>query len=76
MNPDEESAAASPTEERLLRHLRGLNEHPPEPDRTLPVVVIRKARWQAAVRPFAQAAGRLIEAMGESAQISAGRAGS
>jgi hypothetical protein len=75
MNPDGEPDATSPAEERLLHHLRTLREHPPEPDSALAAVVIRTARWQGAVRPFAQAAGRLIAAMGDSARIMAGRAG-
>jgi hypothetical protein len=75
MNPDGEADATSPAEERLLRHLRTLREHPPESDRALAAAIIRTARWQAAVRPFAQAAGRLIAGMGDSARIMAGRTG-
>jgi hypothetical protein len=73
MNHDAGSDATSPSEEQLLRHLRALREPPPDPDSTLAAIIIKRARWQAAVRPFAQAAGRLIGGMADSAQIMAGR---
>jgi hypothetical protein len=75
MNPDAGPDAASPAEERLLRHLQALREHPPDPATALTDVVLRTARWQAAVRPFALAAGRLVGGMGDSARIMLGRAG-
>jgi hypothetical protein len=73
MNHDAGSDATSPSEEQLLRHLHALREAPPDPDTTLSAIIIKKAHWQAAVRPFAQAAGRLMGAMADSAQIMAGR---
>jgi hypothetical protein len=73
MNRDADPDATSPAEEQLLRHLHALREPPPDPDRTLAAIIVKRARWQAAVRPFAQAAGNLIGAMADSAQIMAGR---
>jgi hypothetical protein len=73
MNGDTGPDATSPAEEQLLRHLHALREPPPDPDRTLAAIIIRTARWQAAVRPFAQAAGNLIGGMADSARIMAGR---
>jgi hypothetical protein len=72
MNPDGDGDPTSPAERQLLRHLRALREHPPEPDRTRVAAVINTARWQVTVRPFALAAGRLVGAMGDSARIVAG----
>jgi hypothetical protein len=75
MTPDDEEDATSPAEQHLLSYLRSLREDPPEPDRAVAAAILRKARWQAAVRPFAVAAGRLIAGMGDSARVMAGRAG-
>jgi hypothetical protein len=74
MNPDGGADPTSPAEEQLLRHLRSLREHPPEPDRSHVATIVKTARWQGAVRPFALAAGRLIAGMGDSVGIKAGRA--
>jgi len=63
----------SPAEDRLLQHLHALRDHPLEPGAPLAAAVIRGARWQRAVRPFAQAAGMLIGAVGDSVRIMAGR---
>ena len=71
MKPDDGMARPSSAEERLLRHLGALSEHPPEPDSTLAAAVVRTVRWQATVRPFAQAAGRLVGAIGDSARLMA-----
>jgi hypothetical protein len=65
----EGSAGLSLPEERLLQHLHALREDAPDPPTPLAAAVIRSARWQAAVRPFAQAAGMLIGGMGESVRI-------
>ena len=73
MNRDAGADATSPAEEQLLRHLHALREPAPDVDRTLAAGIVRTARWQAAVRPFAQAAGRLIGGMADSAQIMTGR---
>jgi hypothetical protein len=62
----------SPAEDRLLRHLHALRDNPPEPGASLATAVVRSARWQQAVRPFAQAAGMLIGAFGDSVRIMAG----
>lgn len=74
MKPDGGADPTSPAEEQLLRHLRSLREHPPEPDRTQVATIVKTARWQVAVRPFAQAAGRLVAGMGDSVGVMAGRA--
>ena len=71
MKPDDEMARPSPAEEQLLRHLGALREHPPEPDSALAAAVVRTVRWQSAIRPFAQAAGRLVGAIGDSARLMA-----
>jgi hypothetical protein len=63
----------SPAEDRLLQHLHALREHAPEPGPLLAAAVIRRARWQGGIRPFAQAAGTLIAAMGDSVAMMAGR---
>jgi hypothetical protein len=73
MNRDAGPDATSPAEEQLLRHLHALREPPPYPGRTLAAMIIKRARWQAAVRPYAQAAGNLIGGMADSARIMAGR---
>ena len=62
----------SPAEDRLLQHLHALRDDAPEPDALLAAAVVRTARWQGAVRPFAQAAGMLIGALGDSVRIMAG----
>ena len=71
MKPDDEMTRPSPAEEQLLRHLGALREHPPEPDSALAAAVVRTVRWQSAIRPFAQAAGRLVGAIGDSARLMA-----
>jgi hypothetical protein len=63
----------SPAENRLLQHLHALRDDAPEPGAPLAAAVIRGVRWQGAVRPFGQAAGMLIGAMGDSLRIMAGR---
>ena len=72
MNPDGGTDGASAAEERLLQHLYALRQDAPEPAAPLPGVVMRTARWQAAVRPFAQTAGRLIAGMADAARVMAG----
>jgi hypothetical protein len=52
----------SPAEQRLLAHLDGLREHPPEAGDRLVPAVIGTVRWQAAVRPYASAIGGLAAA--------------
>jgi hypothetical protein len=76
MNPDDGADSVSPPEERLLEHLYALREDAPEPGNALAAAVLGSARWQAAVRPFAQAAGRLMGGMGDSLRIMAGRTAS
>jgi hypothetical protein len=54
---DGDRDARTPAEERLVRYLEGLREHPPQPDERLVVAVLATARWQAAVRPYLAAVG-------------------
>jgi hypothetical protein len=76
MNREGGADHLSPAEERLLQHVSALRENAPEPSSALAAAVIRSARWQGAVRPFAQAAGMLIGAMGDSVRTLAGRSAS
>jgi hypothetical protein len=60
--------AQTVAEERLIRYLEGLREHPPQPDERLVAVVLNTARWQAAVRPYLGTvgvfAGAFVQAVG------------
>jgi hypothetical protein len=47
----------TPDELRLLDHLSGLREHPPEADEELVTAVMRSVRWQGAARPYLFAVG-------------------
>jgi hypothetical protein len=47
----------TPAEQRLLDHLGGLREHPPEADEQLVHAVMSSVRWQASVRPYLSAVG-------------------
>jgi hypothetical protein len=47
----------TPAEQRLLDHLGGLRDHPPEADEQLVNAVMSTVRWQAAVRPYLSAVG-------------------
>jgi hypothetical protein len=49
-------------EQRLLDHLGGLSEHPPEADEQLVPAVMRSVRWQGAVRPYLSAVGAFAAA--------------
>ena len=59
----------TPAERRLLDHLGGLREHPPEADEQLVNAVMRSVRWQGAVRPYLSAAGGLATAFTTGATI-------
>jgi hypothetical protein len=54
-----ERDAATAAEERLLAHVEGLRDHPPEPTEQLVATIVSAARWQGAVRPYLDAAGAL-----------------
>jgi hypothetical protein len=73
MSPEAGGEGLSPAEERLLHHLRSLRDDAPQPGAPLAAAVVGGARWQRAVRPFAQAAGMLIGAVGDAVRILAGR---
>jgi hypothetical protein len=73
VSPNGGTDRPSAAQERLLQHLHALREDAPEPAARLPAVVMRTARWQVEVRPFAQAAGRLIAGIGDSARVMVGR---
>ena len=47
----------TPAEQRLLDHLGGLREHPPEADEQLVSAVMSSVRWQGAARPYLFAVG-------------------
>ena len=72
VSPNGGTDRPSPAEEGLLQHLHALRKDPPVPAAQLPAVVMRTARWQAAVRPFAHAAGILFAGIGDSARVMAG----
>jgi hypothetical protein len=61
--------AQSPAEERLVRYLEDLREHPPQPDEALVGAVLTAARWQAAVRPYLGGVGLIAGAFAEGARI-------
>ncbi|MFL5839292.1 MAG: hypothetical protein ACJ77Z_02440 [Thermoleophilaceae bacterium] len=73
MSSEGDADGLSPAEDRLLQHLEALRDDAPEPGAPLAAAVIRRARWQGTVRPFAQSAGILIGAMGDCVRIMAGR---
>ena len=60
-------------EERLVRYLGELREHPPEPDDRLVVAVLNTARWQGAVRPYLGAVGVFAGAFVQGAGMLLGR---
>jgi hypothetical protein len=66
---DRDRDAQTPAEERLVRYLEGLREHPPQPDEGLVVAVLNAARWQAAVRPYLGAVGVLAGAVAQGARM-------
>jgi hypothetical protein len=69
-NPDGD--AATPAEERLLTHLDDLRRHPPEPAGELASMVVRRARWQRAARPYLLAVGALAMSVAEGTRVAAG----
>jgi hypothetical protein len=64
--------AATPAEERLLKHLDDLRRHPPEPAAELALIVVRRARWQRSARPYLLAAGALAMSVAEGTRLAAG----
>jgi hypothetical protein len=66
---DSDRDAQTPAEERLVRYLEGLREHPPQPDEGLVAAVLNAARWQALVRPYLGAVGVLAGAFAQGARM-------
>jgi hypothetical protein len=73
VTPEDDQDVQTPAEERLVRYLEGLREHPPRPDEGLVLAVLSAARWQAVVRPYLGAVGVLAGALADGARIIAGR---
>jgi hypothetical protein len=61
--------AQTRAEDRLVRYLEDLREHPPQPDEGLVGAVLTAARWQGAVRPYFGAVGAIAGAFAEGARI-------
>jgi hypothetical protein len=55
--------AQTPVERRLLVHLGSLRAHPPQPPESFAGDIVRTARWQAAARPYLDAAGGFGQAV-------------
>lgn len=70
MSNDAGTDPLSPAEERLLAHVRTLQEQPPEPDDELLDSVLRAARWQLVLRPYLVAMGALASAFGIGVSVS------
>jgi hypothetical protein len=60
-------------EERLDEHLALLRDEPPEPSTALTVRVVRKARWQRAVRGPLVLAANLAAAVADGVSLLLGR---
>jgi hypothetical protein len=72
VNRDSHEDAATPAEERLLDRLDELRRHPPEPAEDLGARVVRAARWQGALRPYALAAGALAASIADGGRVAMG----
>jgi hypothetical protein len=53
----------------MVVHLESLRVHPPMPPPTLTARVVRRARWQRAVRPYLATAGGMIGAAGAAMEV-------
>jgi hypothetical protein len=73
MSDDRARDAATPAEQRLLGYLDDLRADRPTPGTGLVPAVVRSARWQRAVRPYALSFGRLVGAIGVGIRLLAGR---
>ena len=73
MSDDRGGDAATPAERRLLGYLDDLSADRPSPGTGLVPAVVRSARWQRAVRPYALTFGRLVGAIGTGIRVLAGR---
>jgi hypothetical protein len=73
MSDDRGRDAATPAERRLLDYLDAVRADRPTPGTGLVPAVVRSARWQRAVRPYALSVGRLVVAVGAGIRLLAGR---
>ena len=73
MSDDRGREAATPAERRLLDYLDDLRADRPTPGTGMVPALVRSARWQRAVRPYALSCGRLIGAIGAGIRLLAGR---
>ncbi len=65
----------SPAEERLSEYLELLRADPPVPGPDLIAGIVRRARWQAAVRDPLVLVGTVASALGEGVRLLFGRTG-
>jgi hypothetical protein len=72
VNDELHGDAATPAEERLLTHLDDLRGHPPEPAGELASIVVRRAQWQRAARPYILAVGALALSVAEGTRVAVG----
>jgi hypothetical protein len=75
MNPDPEDT--SPATQRLEAYLESLRDDPPRPGADLAPSILRRARWQRAIRAPLRAAATLVVALADGVTIllGAGRGG-
>jgi hypothetical protein len=69
MTDDLSGDAQTPVERRLLDHLGSLRAHPPQAPEYIAGNVVRTARWQAAARPYLDAAGGFGQAVVTAMQV-------
>jgi hypothetical protein len=69
MTDDPGGDARTPVERRLLVHLGSLGAHPPQAPEDLGGNIVRTARWQAAARPYLDAAGGFGQAVVTAMQV-------
>lgn len=62
----------TPAEAGLLRHMSVLKAETPQGDPSLPVAVVRRARWQQLVRGPARVAGLLAAALADGVRLAVG----
>jgi hypothetical protein len=56
---------SEPAETRVARYLTELRDDPPAPKAELAPTIVRRARWQQALRTPARAVGALTAALGD-----------
>jgi hypothetical protein len=70
MSPDDDEL--EPAERRVREFLRSLATDAPSPGTTLAPLVVRRARWQRAVRAPLRAAGGLAAALADGVRMALG----